>query len=92
MTISHVIINSTLARSSDPVVVIASYSIAMSLFAIFERCAVILRQTCATLVRDKHSFQLVSKLAIVLLASILGISLIIGYSPIGSLFFQMYSG
>lgn len=92
VTISHVIINSTLARSSDPVVVIASYSVAMSLFAIFERCAVILRQTCATLVRDKHSFRLVSRLAVSLLAAILGLSLIIGYSPLGNLFFAEVLG
>ena len=37
VTISHVIINSTLLGAPDPVVVIASYSVAMSLFGIFER-------------------------------------------------------
>ncbi|MEK3887850.1 multi antimicrobial extrusion protein MatE [Bacillus sp. FSL K6-3431] len=92
VTISHVIINGTLARSSDPVVVIASYSVAMSLFAIFERCAVILRQTCATLVRDKQSFRLVSRLSVRLLAVILALSLIIGYSPLGKLFFSEILG
>lgn len=87
VTISHVIINATLARSTNPVVVIASYSVAISLFGIFERCAVILRQTCATLVRDKHSFALVSRLSTYLLSTIFILSLIIGYSPIGELFF-----
>lgn len=92
VTVSHVIINSTLARSSNPAVVIASYSVAMSLFGIFERCAVILRQTCATLVRDKHSFKLVSRLTMFVLAAILIISLIIGYSPIGDMFFLKVLG
>lgn len=92
VTISHVIINSTLARSTDPVVVIASYSVAMSLFGIFERCAVILRQTCATLVRDKVSYRLVSNLAIILLSAIFVISLILSYSPLGALFFEKILG
>lgn len=92
VTISHVIINSTLARAANPAVVIASYSVAMSLFVIFERCAVILRQTCATLVRDRHSFKLVSKLTIILLSAILLISLIIGYSPLGKYFFSYVLG
>ena len=92
VTISHVIINSTLARSPNPVVVIASYSLAMSLFAIFERCAVILRQTSATLVRDQHSFRLVSRLAISLLATLFLLSLIMGYSSLGELFFLRILG
>ncbi len=58
VTISHVIINSTLARAPEPAIVIASYSVAMSLFALLERCAVILRQTCSTLVRDRISYKL----------------------------------
>ncbi|MBS4220793.1 multi antimicrobial extrusion protein MatE [Bacillus sp. FJAT-49711] len=92
VTISHVIINSTLARAANPAVVIASYSVAMSLFAIFERCAVILRQTCATLVRDRHSFKLVSQLTIFILSAILLLSFIIAYSPIGELFFLHVMG
>ncbi|MBS4178462.1 multi antimicrobial extrusion protein MatE [Lederbergia citrea] len=92
VTISHVIINGTLARAPNPAVVIASYSVAMSLFAIFERCAVILRQTCATLARDKHSFKLVSRLTVYLLSAILLLSLIIGYSSIGELFFSQILG
>ncbi|MCJ8009368.1 multi antimicrobial extrusion protein MatE [Lederbergia wuyishanensis] len=92
VTISHVIINSTLARAADPAVVIASYSVAMSLFAIFERCAVILRQTCATLVRDRNSFKLVSQLTIFILSAILILSFIIAYSPIGELFFSRVMG
>src|SRR6185437_9774319 len=69
VTISHVIINGTLARAPNPAIVIASYSVAMSLFGVFERCAVIIRQTCATLVRDRHSFKLVSQLTIYVLTS-----------------------
>ncbi|WP_228275743.1 hypothetical protein [Gracilibacillus oryzae] len=90
VTISHVIINSTLARAPDPAIVIASYSIAMSLFAIFERCAVILRQTCSTLVRDQVSFKLMRTATFYVLSIIFVLSLLIAYSPIGVWFFPIY--
>ena len=92
VTISHVIINGTLARAPNPAIVIASYSVAMSLFGVFERCAIIIRQTCATLVRDRHSFNLVKQLTIYVLTSIMLISLLIAYSPIGEWFFGSLLG
>lgn len=92
VTISHVIINSTLARAPNPAIVIATYSVAMSLFGVFERCAIIIRQTCATLVRDRHSFNLVSRLTIYVLSAIMMISLLIAYTPIGAWFFGSVLG
>lgn len=83
VTISHVIINSTLARSVHPELVIASYSVALSLVGIIERPAVLLRQTCSTLVRDRISFRAMSRIAFyVLLASFL-LGAAISYSPLG---------
>ncbi|WP_058308522.1 hypothetical protein [Gracilibacillus massiliensis] len=88
VTISHVIINSTLARAPEPAVVIASYSVAMSLFALLERCAVILRQTCSTLVRDRISYKLMKNATFYVLAAIFLLSLILAYSPLGEVFFS----
>ncbi len=92
VTISHVIINSTLARAPDPAIVIASYSVAMSIFALLERCAVILRQTCSTLVRDKNSYHLMRNVTLYVLGTIFLISLVIAYSPLGTFIFSTLLG
>ncbi|WP_163538404.1 multi antimicrobial extrusion protein MatE [Gracilibacillus sp. YIM 98692] len=92
VTISHVIINSTLARAPEPAIVIASYSVAMSLFGLLERCAVILRQTCSTLVRDKTSYQLMKNATVYVLSAIFLLSLTLAYSPLGKAFFSVLLG
>ncbi|MBJ6359833.1 multi antimicrobial extrusion protein MatE [Paenibacillus sp. GCM10012307] len=84
VTISHVIINSTLTRSADPERVIASYAIAMSMLMLVERPAVLLRQTCSALVRDKISFQAMLRVAQIVFASSLALGLIICYTPAGA--------
>ncbi|MBP1994940.1 hypothetical protein J2Z66_006581 [Paenibacillus eucommiae] len=53
MTMSHVIINGTLARSSHPEAIVTSYAIALSLLGLFEKPVTILRQTCSILARDR---------------------------------------
>jgi hypothetical protein len=88
VTISHVIINSTLSRAADPESIIASYAIAMSLLAITERPAVLLRQTCSTLVRDKRSFKSTLTVAQLVFASIMILGLVISYTPLGTLIFK----
>ncbi|MFX3635666.1 MAG: multi antimicrobial extrusion protein MatE [Candidatus Pristimantibacillus sp.] len=88
VTISHVIINSTLSRGADPERIIASYAIAMSLLAITERPAVLLRQTCSTLVRDKQSFRSTLTVAQLVFASIMLMGFIISYTPLGQVIFQ----
>lgn len=88
VTISHVIINSTLSRGADPERIIASYAIAMSLLAITERPAVLLRQTCSTLVRDKISFRSTLTVAQLVFASIMLMGFIISYTPLGHVIFQ----
>jgi Na+-driven multidrug efflux pump len=83
VTISHVIINSTLARSANPETIIASYSIGLSMLGIIERPAILLRQTCSALVRDRKSFRAMTAVTIyVLLAMFIG-GLIISYTPAG---------
>lgn len=88
VTISHVIINATLSRAADPERIIASYAIAMSLLAITERPAVLLRQTSSTLVRDKRSFNSTLAVAQLVFASIMMLGFIISYTPFGTLIFK----
>lgn len=87
VTVSHVIINSTLARAPHPAIVIAGYSVAMSMFGILERCAVILRQTSSTLVRDKVSFKVMSHVSFYVISVIFLLSLAFAYLPVGKWFF-----
>ncbi|WNQ09760.1 multi antimicrobial extrusion protein MatE [Paenibacillus aurantius] len=92
VTISHVIINSTLARSSTPELVIASYAIAMSLLAITERPAVLLRQTCSALVRDRISFRAMRTVAYVVFGCITVAGGLVSYSPLGVWIFTYFFG
>jgi hypothetical protein len=92
VTISHVIINGTLARSDHPELVIASYSVAMSLMGITERPAVLLRQTCSALVRDRVSFRAMSFVAYCVLACIVLVGALIAYSPLGQWIFLHFFG
>ncbi|MEV5025332.1 multi antimicrobial extrusion protein MatE [Paenibacillus sp. LPE1-1-1.1] len=88
VTISHVIINSTLSKAADPERIIASYAVAMSLLAITERPAVLLRQTSSALVRDKRSFISTLTVAQLVFASIMALGVIISYTPLGTLIFR----
>lgn len=88
VTISHVIINSTLSKAADPERIIASYAVAMSLLAITERPAVLLRQTSSALVRDKRSFISTLTVAQLVFASIMVLGMIISYTPLGTLIFR----
>ncbi|MFZ3591438.1 multi antimicrobial extrusion protein MatE [Bacillus sp. DJP31] len=92
VTLSHIIINSTLARAENAEFVIASYAIAMSLFGITERLAVLLRQTCSSLVRDKSSFKIMSSFSGYVIISLLIVSLAVAYTPVGNFIFSTIYG
>ncbi|CAM2960069.1 multi antimicrobial extrusion protein MatE [Paenibacillus sediminis] len=92
VTISHVIINSTLAQSADQATVIASYSIALSLLTITERPSTLLRQTCSTLVRDRTSFRAITQVTNIFLAFVLLIGFLIVYTPVGTSIFGSIFG
>ncbi|WP_246067262.1 multi antimicrobial extrusion protein MatE [Paenibacillus koleovorans] len=87
VTISHVIINSTLARSTDPETIIASYSIGLSMLGIIERPAILLRQTCSALVRDKISFRAMSGLSGYMILAMFVCGLILSYTSVGEWIF-----
>ncbi|TDF95499.1 multi antimicrobial extrusion protein MatE [Paenibacillus piri] len=90
--LSHVIINSTLARAANPELVIASYALPMSIMYITERPALLLRQTCSVLVRDHQSFRSMVLVTIYVLGSIFMLDLLIGYSPLGRFVFTHLFG
>ncbi|UUZ80002.1 hypothetical protein LJK88_34115 [Paenibacillus sp. P26] len=92
VTISHVIINSTLARSAHPEIIIASYAAPMSILGITERPAVLLRQTCSALVRDRISFRAMSLVSAYVLGAIFIMGGIISYTPLGAWVFTHLFG
>ncbi|WP_281886039.1 multi antimicrobial extrusion protein MatE [Paenibacillus sp. YYML68] len=92
VTISHVIINSTLARSVQPELIIASYALPMSILAITERPAVLLRQTCSALVRDRISFRAMQIVSLYVFGAVLAIGALISYTPIGPWIFTHLFG
>lgn len=92
VTISHVIINSTLARAAQPELIIASYAIAGSLLGITEKPAVLLRQTCSALVRDRISFKAMTRVTWVVFLWIMAIGLIVSYTPVGRWVFLYFFG
>lgn len=92
VTISHVIINSTLARSPNPEFIIASYAIPLSFNSLTERPLALLRQTCSTLVRDRISFRAMATLSNYVLISTLLVSFFVAYTPIGEWVFRYLFG
>lgn len=92
VTISHVIINRTLAFAENAEVVIASYALAMSLVTITERPSTLLRQTCSALVRDRLSFKALLKVTWIFLAFVLAIGVLIVYTPLGKWVFGSLFG
>ena len=83
VTLSHVIINGTLARAPQPELVIAGYAIAQSIFQISERPAVLIRQTVSALVRDRVSFRALSLLTFGVIAAIMLFSFAFAFTPAG---------
>jgi len=88
VSISHAIIQRTLAVSPYPEVTIAGYAIAMSVFTIMERPANLLRQTCTTLVGDRLAFNVMTRLTGLLLLFTMCFGVLIGYSPLGEFVFR----
>ena len=93
VTISHVIINGTLARATiQQELVISAYAIAMSVFAIFEHPLTLLRQTCSALVRDRKSFYSLFVMCLYLISTMMGASFVIAFTPVGDWFFAAVFG
>lgn len=87
INLSHVIINGTLAQADDPELVIAGYATAMSLLTVSERPAVLFRETCSALVRDRISYRAILKVAFIVFGASLAFGAMIGFTPVGTLVF-----
>ncbi len=83
INLSHVIINGTLARSDNPEMVLAGYALAMSLLIVTEKPAVLFRQTCSALVRDRTSFRAVRRVSFYVFGASLAFGALIAYTPVG---------
>ncbi|WP_232058143.1 multi antimicrobial extrusion protein MatE [Cohnella abietis] len=83
INMSHVIINGTLARSSNPEIILAGYALAMSLLIVSEKPAVLFRQTCSALVRDRISFKAVKHVSYYVFGASLVFGALIAYTPLG---------
>jgi progressive ankylosis protein len=88
VSLSHVIINGTLARALHPEATIAAYSIAMSVFIITERPAVFLRQTCSALAGDRAAFRAVAMVTVYVLLFTLGFGTFLSFTPAGDWLFR----
>jgi len=89
ITLSHVIINSVLSRAAQPELVIAAYTIALSIFTITERPAFLLRQTTSALSGDRASFRAMRKLTLLLIVFTLLFGFLIGFTPFGDWLFRL---
>lgn len=84
ISVSHVIINSTLAHAIiNPEIVITGYAMAFSIFGLTEEAAVLMRQTCTVLVKDKRTFKSLLIVCLFLIIFILLISSVVAYTPAG---------
>ncbi|UKS24046.1 multi antimicrobial extrusion protein MatE [Paenibacillus sp. HWE-109] len=92
VTLSHVIINSTLARADNSEMVIASYALPLSLLGLTEKPVVLLRQACSALVRDRISFRAMAAVSSYVFACIILLGLIICYTPVGEWVFLYFFG
>jgi len=92
VSITHFIIHSTLSKAAEPEIAIAAYAIGMSLFGLTERPAVLVRQTCSALVRDRLSFRAMSGVTWLLIAATVAIGALICYTPVGAFVFRSAYG
>ncbi|WP_241158512.1 multi antimicrobial extrusion protein MatE [Cohnella candidum] len=87
INLSHVIINGTLARAADQETILAGYALGMSLLAVAERPAVLLRQTCSALVRDRQSYRAVRAVGFAVFSAALAFGALVAYTPLGKWIF-----
>jgi flagellar biosynthesis protein FliQ len=83
INLSHVIINSTLARAENQTIVLAGYALAMSLLGMTERPSILLRQTSSALVRDRVSFRAVRTVGMAVFGATLIFGALVAYTPFG---------
>jgi len=88
VSVTHFIINATLTKAAQPELAIAAYAICGSLFGLTERPAVLVRQTCSALVRDRISFRAMSGVTWMLIAATVAFGAFVCYTPFGPFVFR----
>jgi len=92
VSITHAIISSTLAGADDPELAIAAYALGMSLLGLTERPAVLMRQTCSALVKDKRSFRAISGVTWIVIGATVSFGCVICFTPVGGGLFRYVYG
>ncbi|WP_438446446.1 hypothetical protein [Gorillibacterium sp. sgz5001074] len=90
--LTHVIVNSVLARSSTPDFTISTYAVALSLSFLIDMPSNAIRQSSSKFSRDRTSFRSVAKLTGILIGILLAISVVIGWTPAGEALFRHVFG
>lgn len=91
-SLTHIIINAVLARSSQPDLTISGYALALSLSFILEQAIAPLRQTSAKFVRDRHSFREMGRMIVTIVGIIAFFNVLIAWTPLGRFLFQYIFG
>jgi progressive ankylosis protein len=92
MMASHSLASSATVRQQDPTLALAAYSIAQSLGMVCEGPFVVARQVGMALVRDKQSWYRVTLLFRLMLLAMLGVQLLICFTPLGYFVFGTLLG
>lgn len=90
--LTHVIVNSVLARSDTPDRTISTYAVALSLSFLIDMPLNAIRQTSSTYSRDRTSFRAVARLTLLLVGVLVGLSILIGWTPLGAGLFRKVFG
>lgn len=91
-SITHVIINGTLSRGENAAFIIACYAVAFALFGILERPVLVFRQAASALVTDQPSFKLLRQFLFYVLAVIMVLCAIIGFTSVGDwVYIQLFN-
>ncbi|MGI5840256.1 MAG: hypothetical protein ACOX8W_11425 [bacterium] len=82
MMTSHSIIAGGIARTVQPIASMAAYAVGSTVAFMGEAPLVMVRQMTLALVHDRHSFRTVAAVAGTCLGIVLGVLLLIGYTPL----------
>ncbi|MCM3728053.1 multi antimicrobial extrusion protein MatE [Neobacillus cucumis] len=82
-SVSHVIINGTLSRAEHAEIIIANYAIALSLFSVLERPAIVFRQTTSALAKGNTAFFNIAAFFVKISFFVSALCALIGFTRIG---------
>jgi hypothetical protein len=92
VSLSHFIINSTLARATNGAYIISTYAVALSCIGLFERPTITLRQLCSLLVKDRVSYHAMRMIFVIVLSCTFGSALLFSFTSIGEWVFKHLMG